>query len=150
MKNSQASKLQLTFGIEPQCLRILQVGDVMSSMKSLMEFSMINNIPSPMKSMELLIASQKNQQIQAFQAQMAAQAQNLTNFSGPVNLQTDSQRSRQQLINISNNNNNGKGGIPNGSNNNVSSPSPRTVSAEEPKRKRKQSVNMSGENKRRK
>ena len=48
----------------------------MSSMKSLMEFSMVNNIPSPMKSMELLIASQ-NQQMQAFQAQMAVQAQAL-------------------------------------------------------------------------
>ena len=33
---------------------------------------------------------------------------------------------------------------------NISSPSPRTVNAEEPKRKRKQSVNMSNENKRRK
>ena len=82
----------------------------MSSMKSLMEFSMVNNIPSPMKSMELLIASQKSTNASipssngstssssssssSSQVQAQAQGQNLANFSGSTNLQTDAQRSQ--------------------------------------------------------
>ena len=140
ISNSHAVRLGATSGIDAQSMRILQIGDIMTSMKSLMEFSMANNVSSPLRSLELLITSQGAQQVQALQAQMAAQAHfqaaNATSsFIGAQQLQA-----KKNVNPVPNNNNN----------NTVSSPSPRTINAEEPKKKRKPSMSSLGDGKRRK
>ncbi|ABN66134.2 predicted protein, partial [Scheffersomyces stipitis CBS 6054] len=50
-------------GMHENVMRILQVGDVMSQLKPLMGFSTINSINSPLKSLELFLAT-NNQQAQ--------------------------------------------------------------------------------------
>ena len=60
-------------GMHENVMRILQVGDVMSQLKPLMGFSTINSINSPLKSLELFLAT-NNQQAQG-QLQAAAGVQ---------------------------------------------------------------------------
>ncbi|RCK67084.1 Morphogenetic regulator of filamentous growth protein 1 [Candida viswanathii] len=144
ISNSQAVQWGATSGIDARSMRILQVGDIMTSMKSLMEFSMMNNIASPLRSLELLITSQGAQQVQALQAQMAAQAHfQATNAAGAnsfIGAQQLQAKKTAAAATVANSN----------TNNSVSSPSPRTINADEPKKKRKPSMSSLGDNKRRK
>ncbi|KAL6449967.1 MFG1 Morphogenetic regulator of filamentous growth protein 1 [Candida maltosa Xu316] len=142
LSSSHAVQAGLTSGIDSQSMRILQIGDIMTSMKSLMEFSMVNNISSPLKSLELLISSQNSQPISALQAQMAAQSHfQAIGSSGNPN-------SQQQLNKNNNNNNNNNNNS--GNDNGVSSPSPRTIVADDSKKKRKPSMSSLNDGKRRK
>lgn len=142
ISTSHAVRLGATSGIDAQSMRILQLGDIMTSMKSLMEFSVVNHVSSPLRSLELLITSQAAQQAQALQAQMAAQAHfQAANASGANSFIGSQQlQAKKNLASAANNN----------GNNTVSSPSPRTINAEDPKKKRKPSMSSLGDGKRRK
>ncbi|KSA01206.1 uncharacterized protein AC631_03025 [Debaryomyces fabryi] len=58
-----------TCGLHEDAFRVLQIGDVMSHLRALMGFSTANNISSPMKSLELFMSVNNNQQPQNIQPQ---------------------------------------------------------------------------------
>lgn len=60
-ENSESVKYSQNSGISEQAMRVMQVGDTMSHLRSLMAFSVVNNIGSPLKAMELFMARSNNQ-----------------------------------------------------------------------------------------
>lgn len=75
---SMSFKYKSTLGLDHDSMRILQVSDIMTNLKSLMRFSMINNLNSPLKSLELFMTANNNHQLElAKQQAQAAQAQAL-------------------------------------------------------------------------
>ncbi|CAI5758053.1 unnamed protein product [Candida verbasci] len=83
-RNFDAVNACTTFGIDAKALRVLQVGDIMSSLKSLMEYSVMTNTLSPKKAIEAMVNSPNNHQqmaaAAAFQAQMVAAVNNHGQF----------------------------------------------------------------------
>lgn len=60
--NSEAMKNALRGGMSHASARILQISDVMSQLRSLMGFSMVNNVTSPLKALDMFMAANNNPQ----------------------------------------------------------------------------------------
>lgn len=59
-KTTEAARNANRAGISSESLRVMQVSDVMSLMRSLMGFSTVNNVNSPLKALEMFMASNAN------------------------------------------------------------------------------------------
>lgn len=59
--NSDSTKLASNFGFHENSMKVMQIADTMSHLRSLMAFSIVNNISSPLKSMELFMTLCNNQ-----------------------------------------------------------------------------------------
>ncbi|KAG7662313.1 MFG1 [[Candida] subhashii] len=142
-ENTEAAKHLSSSGLDPDAMRLLQVGDIMSSLRSLMEFSTINNVSSPMKSLELLMNN--NQMVMQAQAQMQAQVQAQHQAQAQAHaqaVQVQAAQAAQAQAQAQAQSQQNK--------TTVSSPSPLTKHAEEPKKKRRaSSIAANADNKRR-
>ncbi|EGW32884.1 uncharacterized protein SPAPADRAFT_60226 [Spathaspora passalidarum NRRL Y-27907] len=167
-ENTEAVKLFASSGIHQDAMRIMQVGDVMSNLKSLMEFDQVNNISSPMKSLELYVSRNSGQialQSQLAQAQFQAQVQAQVHAKAQAQAQAQAQAHAAQAAQAAQAQFQAQAyqvqmaaqqassapvPVPQQSRNStISSPSPRTIHAEDPKKKRKASTTIA-DNKRRK
>ncbi|KAI5970596.1 hypothetical protein CANMA_000337 [Candida margitis] len=185
-RDSQTVYNTSTFGLGKSNTRHLQLADILTHMKQLMDFSQLNNIKSPQRALELLLttpqatiptnfqmargtfvngfgAQPQQQQSLQFQNQMASARNNFqsssTTMQGKSPLPSQQQLQNPQAQNM--NPNSQQQQQRNTTNNSaikkeadVSSPSPKTVPDDEPKKRRKPSVGGSslntGANKKRK
>lgn len=71
-------------GLHDDAFRVLQIGDVMSNLKSLMGFATTNNVKSPIKALELFMTANNNQQTQTIPNQHKMNANdNVPNGTSP-------------------------------------------------------------------
>lgn len=89
-------KSSSTSGIDSGSMRIMQVADVMSSLKSLMGFTFVNNVNSPLKSLELFMTANSN-----YQAQMQNQ-KNLIQQKDNSPVEDDKLKKRRISVSTSN------------------------------------------------
>lgn len=89
--HSEALRNASSLGMCENAMRLLKVSDVMSHLRQLMGFSMVNNIGSPTRAIELFMSQQQAAQQQAQQQaqQHAQQLQALGLFKGLASPDTD-------------------------------------------------------------
>lgn len=61
---SEAVKTTASSGIHDSAMRVMQIGDIMPHLRSLMGFSLVNNVSSPIKALELFMTLNNNQYLQ--------------------------------------------------------------------------------------
>lgn len=61
---SEAVKTTASSGIHDSAMRVMQIGDIMPHLRSLMGFSLVNNVSSPIKALELFMSVNSNQYLQ--------------------------------------------------------------------------------------
>ncbi|ODV66127.1 hypothetical protein HYPBUDRAFT_90045, partial [Hyphopichia burtonii NRRL Y-1933] len=59
--SSDSIKNQVNSGLNENSMKVMQIGDTMSHLRSLMAFTMVNNINSPLKAMDLFMTLCNNQ-----------------------------------------------------------------------------------------